>query len=95
MFQKVATKVLGIIENMSYFVCPNCGKRTYIFGNNGAVHTSKQLRVPLLGQVPIEAQITAAGDEGIPIVIRDPKSLSAKVFIEIARKLVEDSVFQH
>lgn len=94
MFQKVGTKVLGIIENMSYFVCPSCGKKTYIFGSNGAVHTSKQLKVPLLGQVPIESQITTAGDEGVPIVIRDPESLSAKVFIEIVRKLMEDRVFQ-
>lgn len=93
MFQKVGTKVLGIIENMSYFVCPCCGKKTYIFGSNGAVHTSKQLKVPLLGQVPIESQITTAGDEGVPIVIRDPESLSAKVFIEIVRKLMEDRVF--
>lgn len=94
MFQKVGTKVLGIIENMSYFICPSCGKKTYIFGSNGAVHTSKHLKVPLLGQVPIESQITTSGDEGVPIVIRDPESLSAKVFIEIVHKLMEDTVFK-
>lgn len=94
MFQKVGTKVLGIIENMSYFVCPSCGRKTYIFGSSGAIHTSKQLKVPLLGQVPIESQITTSGDEGVPIVIRHPESLSAKIFIEIVHKLMEDRVFK-
>lgn len=94
MFQKVKTKVLGLVENMSYFVCPKCGEKTYILGKEGGVRSAKDLNVPLLGQVPIESQVRIAGDDGVPIIIRDPESHSAKAFLNMAEKMVKDAVFQ-
>jgi len=93
MFQKVNTKVLGLVENMSYFVCPKCGEKTYIFGNEGGVRSAKDLNVPLLGQIPIEPDVRIAGDDGVPIIIRDPESHSAKAFLNMAEKMIKDDVF--
>ncbi len=93
MFQKVKTKVLGLVENMSYFVCPNCGEKAYIFGNEGGVRSAKDFNVPLLGQVPIESEVRVAGDDGVPIIIRDPESYSAKAFLNMAEKMIKDDVF--
>jgi ATP-binding protein involved in chromosome partitioning len=88
MFQKVGTNVLGIVENMSYYICPQCNERSYIFGNNGGVRSANELSVPLLGQIPIESDITMASDIGIPIVNKNPQSASAKTFLEIAQKII-------
>lgn len=93
MFQKVDTKVLGIVENMSYFICQKCGEKSYIFGKNGGLKSAKELGVPLLGQVPIEPEVTEAGDNGVPIVARNPESASAKAFLEIAEKVLKDAIF--
>lgn len=93
MFQKVDTRVLGIVENMSYFICPECGKKTYIFGSEGGSRSSRQLNIPLLGQVPIEPLVTESGDSGIPVVASHPESASAKAFLEIAAKVAKDSMF--
>ncbi len=89
MFQKVNTKVLGIVENMSYYICPKCGHKEYIFGGNGGVKTAKELGVPLLGQIPIEPEVTQAGDEGLPIVAKNSESFSAKAFLNIASILID------
>ena len=94
MFQKVDTRVLGIVENMSYFVCPNCGSKYYIFGKDGGQASAKELGVPLLGQVPIEPEVREAGDEGIPVVARNPESASARAFLEIAEKILQDELFR-
>ena len=88
MFQKVNVPILGIIENMSYFLCPSDGKVYHIFGKGGGEHESKRLGVPLLGQIPIEMSVRESGDEGHPIALEDPeKSATSKVFREIAAKL--------
>lgn len=94
MFQKVDTPVLGIVENMSYYICPKCGDRSYIFGENGGAHAADELGVPLLGQVPIEPAVTTAGDSGVPIVAKDPNSESAKALLAIAAKIIENSAFK-
>ncbi len=91
MFQKVNTKVLGIVENMSYFVCPHCGEKSQIFGEDGGSRSAKELDIPLLGQIPIEPEVTEAGDSGVPIVARNPKSASAKEFLAIAEKILQDN----
>jgi ATP-binding protein involved in chromosome partitioning len=93
MFQKVDTKVLGIIENMSYFLCPDCGKKHYIFGNDGGVRSASELKVPLLGQIPIEPIVTESGDTGIPVVVQYPQSTSAKAFREVANRISSDPMF--
>ena len=84
MFQKVNVPVLGLIENMSYFACPDCGKVTRIFRSGGGEKMSKELSVPLLGEIPIDPQITETGDEGIPIVVQKPDSQTAKIYQIIA-----------
>ncbi len=87
MFEKVNVPVLGIIENMSYFLCPSDGKRYDIFGSGGGQREADRLRVPLLGQVPIDIATREAGDKGAPIVVAEPTSAVAKSFGDIAAKL--------
>ena len=87
MFQKVNVPVLGIIENMSFFLCPSDGKRYDIFGSGGGQREADRLKVPLLGQVPIDIPTREAGDKGAPIVIAEPSCAVAKSFGDIAAKL--------
>ncbi len=87
MFQKVNVPLLGIVENMSYFVCGHCGERTEIFSHGGGERAAEKVGVPFLGRVPIDPAIRAGGDSGEPIVVADPKSPQAKAFREIAAKL--------
>src|SRR5712691_1581844 len=84
MFEKVNVPILGLIENMSYFVSPSDNKRYDIFGTGGGEREAKRLRVPLLGQVPIDIATRASGDRGIPIVSEDPKSPVTAEFKGIA-----------
>jgi ATP-binding protein involved in chromosome partitioning len=84
MFQKVNVPILGIIENMSYFVCNKCGERTEIFSYGGGERAASKLGVPFLGRVPIDPAIRAGGDMGMPLVVADPESPQAKAFMEIA-----------
>jgi len=87
MFAKVNVPVLGLIENMSYFLCPSDGVRYDIFGNGGGEREAARLGVPLLGQIPIDIPTREAGDHGTPIVAGDPQSPIADAFGEIARRL--------
>jgi ATP-binding protein involved in chromosome partitioning len=88
MFQKVNVPILGIIENMSYFLCPSDGQIYHIFGKGGGEQEAKRLGVPLLGQIPIEMTVRESGDVGCPIALKDPaQSASSKVFREIAAQL--------
>ncbi len=87
MFQKVDVPVLGIIENMSYFLCPSCGERSDIFGHGGAEEEAAKLGVPFLGGVPLHMDIRAQSDLGKPIVASAPDSLHAGIFREIASRV--------
>ena len=87
MFEKVNVPVLGLIENMSYFVSPSDGKRYDIFGSGGGEREAKRLRVPLLGQIPIDIATREAGDRGIPIVGEDRQSAVTAEFKKIAENL--------
>jgi ATP-binding protein involved in chromosome partitioning len=87
MFDKVNVPVLGLIENMSYFVSPSDGKRYDIFGGGGGEREAKRLRVPLLGQIPIDIATREAGDRGMPIVGEDRESLVTAEFKRIAENL--------
>lgn len=89
MFGKVNVPVLGIIENMSYFVCPNDGNVYHIFGKGGGEHEARRLNVPLLGQIPIELAVRESGDQGHPVALDDPgKHPASKAFHEMAERLV-------
>jgi ATP-binding protein involved in chromosome partitioning len=87
MFDKVNVPVLGLIENMSYFISPSDGKRYDIFGSGGGEREAKRLRVPLLGQIPIDIATREAGDRGIPIVSEDRKSTVTAEFKKIAENI--------
>lgn len=87
MFQEVKTAILGIIENMSFFVCPHCGERSEIFGHGGGASTAEKHNVPLLGQIPLEPAIREGGDRGYPIIVSDPTSASGEAFRHAARQV--------
>jgi len=89
MFDKVNVRVLGLIENMSYFMSPSDGKRYDIFGSGGGEREARRLRVPLLGRIPIDITTREAGDRGIPIVSEDRQSPVTKEFVRIAKGLRE------
>jgi ATP-binding protein involved in chromosome partitioning len=84
MFQEVKTPVIGIIENMSGFICPHCGEKTPIFGEGGGKRTAEQNNVPFLGEVPIEPLVREGGDTGKPIVAAHPESETARAFDHLA-----------
>jgi ATP-binding protein involved in chromosome partitioning len=86
MFRRTDVPVLGIIENMSYFVCAKCGERHEIFGHGGAEEEARALGVPFLGAVPLHVDIRRRSDAGEPIVATEPDSPHAQVFAEIAAK---------
>ena len=87
MFRKVNVPILGIVENMSYFVCPDCGVRTDIFSHGGVAKECEKHETQLLGEIPIDAEIRAGGDTGNPIVESNQDSPQAKVFMEIAENM--------
>ncbi|MBV8491906.1 MAG: Mrp/NBP35 family ATP-binding protein [Alphaproteobacteria bacterium] len=89
MFQKVNVPVLGIIENMSYFLCPHCGERSDIFSHGGARRESERLRTDFLGEVPLDLAIRETSDEGRPITVSQPGSPYAQTFRDIAAKIWE------
>ena len=88
MFQKVQVPILGIIENMSYFICPDCGARSEIFSHGGARHDAERLQVPFLGEVPLTLELRETSDRGIPIVTAAPESVEARAFIACAEAVL-------
>jgi ATP-binding protein involved in chromosome partitioning len=87
MFRRVNVPVLGIVENMSYFQCPECGTRTDIFGHGGARHEAERQGVPFLGEVPLHIEIREKSDAGLPVVATDPDGAHAKIYREIAARV--------
>jgi ATP-binding protein involved in chromosome partitioning len=87
MFRKVNVPVLGIIENMSYFLCPQCGTRSDIFSHGGARHEAERLGVPFLGEVPLHMDIREKSDSGLPVVATVPDGPLAAVYRDIAAKV--------
>lgn len=92
MFQKVETEVFGIVENMSYFACQKCGEKSYIFGKGGGSKAANQLKVPFLGEVPIDPEVTETGDSGVPIVAKNPDSEVGRAFRQIAMRLISEGL---
>ncbi len=87
MFKRVNVPVLGVVENMSYFLCPECGTRSDIFGHGGARHEAERLGVPFLGEVPLHMEIREKSDAGLPIVATAPTTSHAAAFHAIAVRL--------
>ncbi len=92
MFEKVNVPILGLIENMSYFVCPHCGERSEIFGHGGARAEAARMGVPFLGAVPLLAAVRASGDAGEPIVLSAPGSEAALAFQQIAEQVRKEGL---
>ena len=87
MFRKVAVPVLGIVENMSFFLCPKCGERSEIFGHGGAREEADKMGVPFLGEVPLHLDIRTTSDSGHPIVVAKPDSVHAQIYKNIAGRV--------
>src|SRR5215831_7093756 len=84
MFKQLEVPVIGVIENMSYFVCPNCSERHELFGRGGGERIAQVFDVPFLGQVPLQPNVRTGGDEGQPVVLADPESPAALAFNSVA-----------
>ena len=87
MFQKVNVPVLGIVENMSYYLCTKCGHREEIFKHGGGRRTAEQLHVPFLGEIPLDTRVALGGDSGRPIVAGEPKSDVTEAYLRIAEQV--------
>jgi len=88
MFQKVNVPVLGIVENMSYYLCPKCGHREEIFKHGGGRRTAEELKVPFLGEIPLDPKVAIGGDAGRPIVAGEPASPVSEAYLRIADAIV-------
>jgi ATP-binding protein involved in chromosome partitioning len=89
MFRRVDVPVLGIVENMSFFVCPHCGERSDIFGHGGAEHEAARVGVPFLGAIPLHMRIREYSDAGTPVVAREPEGEHAEAFRRVAARVWE------
>src|SRR5690606_15312692 len=89
MFRKTDVPVLGLVENMSYFVCPHCGGRSEIFGHGGARDTADKLDMDFLGEIPLHIAIRETSDAGRPIVATQPESPQARAYMELAARVAE------
>ena len=86
MFQKLKTPVLGLIENMSSYICPNCGHEAHIFGHGGVASEAQKLGLPFLGELPLDIEVRLAGDNGTPIAAGDGPL--AEAYAKLAARLV-------
>ena len=89
MFERVSVPVLGVVENMSYFECPHCGKPTALFGSGGGEKLATELGVPLLAQIPMDTRIMQGGDIGQPIVVAEPSSNAAQLLTRLGGRVRE------
>jgi ATP-binding protein involved in chromosome partitioning len=89
LFQVAQVPIIGVIENMSSFICPGCHSETHIFGHGGVRTAANKLGLPFLGEVPIDLEIRAGSDQGTPLVVGHPESPQSKVFMQMAAELVK------
>lgn len=89
MFNKLSVPVLGLVENMSFYCCPQCGHRDDIFDHGGALKASERLSLPVLGEIPLNSSLRQAGDAGVPAVLHSPESAPAEALLELASKIAE------
>ena len=89
MFNKLGVPILGLVENMSYYCCPNCDHRDDIFNHGGTKKAAEELKLPMLGEVPLNSAIRKAGDAGVPVVLHDPDSAPAKALLQLASNVAE------
>ena len=90
MFEKAGVKVLGMVQNMSFWECPDCGRKDHIFGQDGVSLEASKRKLELLGQIPLNTNIRQGSDSGTPVVISSPGSTEAKCYRDIGKKLIKD-----
>jgi ATP-binding protein involved in chromosome partitioning len=91
LFKETSVPVLGIIENMSSFICENCNHEHFIFGKDGAKNLAQNMDIPFLGQIPIESSLMQGGESGMPAVLANPNCASARAFGEMVLKILGES----
>jgi ATP-binding protein involved in chromosome partitioning len=91
MFEKVGVPVLGIVENMSFFACPHCGERTDIFSTGGGARLARELGIPLLAQIPIQARVQELCEAGVPVVLAEPNSPAARALVGLATEFQDQA----
>jgi ATP-binding protein involved in chromosome partitioning len=89
MFERVNTRILGLVENMSGFTCPSCGEVHYIFGTEGGQKLAEELEIPFLGRVPLDTAVREAGDRGAPTVASAPDSAAGAALEAVAERVLE------
>jgi len=89
MFQQIRAEVLGIVENMSYLIAPGSGERVDVFGTGGGKRTAEEMKVPFLGELPLDPEVRVGGDTGKPIALHDATDPHAKVFHDLAKTTIE------
>src|SRR5574341_897737 len=87
MFNKLNVPIIGVVENMSYFICPNCNEKHYIFGEGGAKKISEKFRIPFISEVPLNSGIRAGSDTGRPVLVTDPNSSHGAAFMSAAKNV--------
>ena len=87
--EKLNMPTIGVVENMSGFICPHCGKKTEIFGSGGGEKMAKEVNVPFLGSIPIDPKVGADSDKGTPFVLSNKESAAAKAFMQVVAKVQE------
>lgn len=90
MFQQVRVPVIGLVENMGEYHCPNCGFESHFFSKGGGAEVSKELSLPLLASFPFDPSLVTEGDEGLPVVVSRPDSASAKAYLDLARHMASE-----
>ena len=95
MLEKAEVPVLGMIQNMAFWQCPDCGRTDHIFGDGGAAREAKKRGIELLGEIPLSLAVRAGSDAGTPIVVAEPQSVQAKTYREIAKKLMTVANIKH
>ena len=89
MFNKLGVPILGLVENMSFYCCPECGHRDDIFNHGGTETAARELQLPYLGGIPLNSAIRKAGDAGVPVVLHEPDSAPAKALLDLASRIAE------
>jgi len=90
MFQQTKVPILGIVENMSYYVCPHCGERDDLFGHGGARQAAEAMKLPFLGEIPLDTAIRRFADRGTPVSIADPEASSGRAFHQVMGALAQE-----
>jgi ATP-binding protein involved in chromosome partitioning len=88
MFERVRTRILGVVENMSGFECPHCGTHVDVFGRGGGRRLAEEMQAPYLGEVPLDPEVRLAGDAGTPTTLSSPRSPAGRAFAEVAERVI-------